>query len=717
MCFDKKIVACILTVFLFLNALYAKETGTAALANRKTAERCLKLSEKCLLDEKWEEALAHAETGLSYDDGFSDLYYIKAAAMMNMGSSRRQVIDKVEIAFEKNDWIGYNKSGARILYADLLSDICEYEKSLEIIDSEPFIYSSDAEFIRVKDYYRIGTAATLEKARDKVFSARRIYPEDQRFSDIFFMFEGAFKNAGEINGKVYKIPDIVKRIAADYIKRMPYIQNPAGEIDLIATFFASPDEQIRLLKAYTARGVNSPLYPVVAIKTGLLQEDEAVSLFFSLSDGSVNLDVLELFAGVLKDETAVSLFRQYLESYSGILNIDMNLNFENELSVVYERGRAKEIYYDAENDGVEDLHAFCDFGTPEFILYGSPRMEIEYGIYPAVAKIKEGKNSEMNFPEDTVFTFADADMKFSPFDMLIPHYLSEKNIAFYIPFISSEIGEPVDHLLMEKANSVSYPVSERKNARIVYTLAGGNPVSAAFWDGDIQYAWCDMNSGFPFTRYVDYDNDEFYETYEIFNNLNNTGFRIADTATEDAFISRIFGNAGLIHNIYLEKLLVDANADTIFEFAEEYLTDGGRISSWDLTSDGKWNIQYRKFPAGDSLFEESAFRLYENASTVTVGASDGRPVFVEHDGKRFDVYPGFTDNLFWVGESYESEDEQKIVAEICRIAGKSDADFDSSLNIFENGAVSMIEINRTEEIKIRYYAIKVDKKLYLWTVE
>ena len=50
-----------------------------------------------------------------------------------------------------------------------------------------FIYSADAEFIRIKNYYRIGTEDSIEQARLKINAARRIYPNDVRFPNIFFL--------------------------------------------------------------------------------------------------------------------------------------------------------------------------------------------------------------------------------------------------------------------------------------------------------------------------------------------------------------------------------------------------------------------------------------------------------------------------------------------------------------------------------------------------
>ena len=104
----------------FTEFLSAQNSATSA--NRNTAIRCYKLAESCMVGKDWQNALNQAELGLSYDDSISDLIYIKATAKINLGHSRNEVIKIIKEAFEKNNWISYSQTGARILYADLLSD-------------------------------------------------------------------------------------------------------------------------------------------------------------------------------------------------------------------------------------------------------------------------------------------------------------------------------------------------------------------------------------------------------------------------------------------------------------------------------------------------------------------------------------------------------------------------------------------------------------------
>lgn len=153
--------------------------------NRRTAVRCLKLAESYLSSRDFENALAQSELGLSYDDSVADLWYVKAAAKSGRGDIKADIIPLVMKSLTEGDWVDYNRDGARVLYADLLCDTGMYDQALTILDAKPFIYSSDAEFIRVKSYYRIRSKESITKAREKINAARKIYPDDVRFPHIF----------------------------------------------------------------------------------------------------------------------------------------------------------------------------------------------------------------------------------------------------------------------------------------------------------------------------------------------------------------------------------------------------------------------------------------------------------------------------------------------------------------------------------------------------
>ena len=108
----KKYVLVLLLSFGIVSSAFSQ--ASAAAANKNTALRCLKLAESCLVGKDWQNALNQAELGLSYDDSISDLYYIKAAAQLNLGGSKAEALRVLSAAFDFSNWVGYTKNGARI---------------------------------------------------------------------------------------------------------------------------------------------------------------------------------------------------------------------------------------------------------------------------------------------------------------------------------------------------------------------------------------------------------------------------------------------------------------------------------------------------------------------------------------------------------------------------------------------------------------------------
>ena len=270
----------LLSVHIFLSAA----SSSLVAANRRTAVRCLKLSESFLSSNDYTNALAQAELGLAYDESVSDLWYIKAASRAGLGATRAELIPLVTHALTEGEWVDYNRDGARILYADLLCDTGNYEQAVGILDAEPFIYSSDAEFIRAKSYYRIRTAESIAKARDKINSARKIYPADKRFPKLFFKHEydllrsAGFSANSDLSGNLAALKDdstLVQKIADSFLAKMPEYDNPDAEFEIYSVFFASGERQKRLAEAFASHGMRHPLYALVALKCGLMSQQEA----------------------------------------------------------------------------------------------------------------------------------------------------------------------------------------------------------------------------------------------------------------------------------------------------------------------------------------------------------------------------------------------------------------------------------------------------------
>lgn len=647
----KKLILSFL-VCLVTCSLFAQKSADSA--NHNTALRCLKLAENCLVAEDWDNALKQAELGLAYDDSISDLIYIKATALTNLEKTRAEVIPVIQEAFEKNSWTGYSKNGARILYADLLCDTGDYEKSLELLNQEPFIFSADAEYIRIKNFYRMGTVQSLENARLKVNSSRRVYPQDARFPNIFFMFESLLKTTAELNGIEYVVPETVQIIANSYISKLPDYSVNKEDLEIYASFLAEENIRSRLVKAISAKNVNNkPLLVIAQKQINMITDQQAFDAFFDCIGNSVSIHNLELFISSITDEEVKNKIIEKLTNWEGTIYIDCNLDLQNEMSVKYALGRPQYISYDLNNDGKKEIYATCDFGSPVSVYFISDKIELFYDSFPKVQKV--------NFVEDNyIFNFLHEDYSFTPFEICCDKLIQSIGYDFYVPAVKEDLAIPTPYDLTIKASSVELPIEEREGAIIQYTVLNGELVFAKFFENDENYAYCDFTTGAPFFRYVDYDNDGLYETTEIYDNVEENHILLED---EKNMIIKIFSKVADGKNIYLKKVQIDRNSNTTFEFTEEYLSAGGRISVWDNDDNGIIDSQFIRYPANEdsSVIEESIFYGSNGLPIVSLYSLDGVPLKMNYGEEEVMIYSGESSDFYWIEEKQSKEIEDEIL--------------------------------------------------------
>ena len=630
--------------------------NSAGAANKNTALRCLKLAESCLVAGDWQNALNQAELGLSYDNSISDLYYIKAAASLNLGGTKSDALRLISSAFERASWAGYTKNGARIFIADLLSDTGLYEESLSALDSEPFIYSADAEFIRIKNYYRMGTLESLDNARQRLNSDRRVYPADQRFPEIFFMFESLFMSEAERDGLNYKIPQIVSTIADSYITKLPDYSDRNPELELMAASFARGEDKLRLIKAIDAKNKSlSELLAIAALRAGIYTDTQAFDMFFGASDGEFSLELLETFISLLKEPEVIGRAAKTLADFTGTIHIDENMDLQYEFVVQYENGRPQYIKYDGNNDGETELYSSCDFGAPVFVYFNSSRIQFFYDTFPRISKVSYSD-------QKLVYNFLHDDFVFSPFDFVVDNVFARTGAEFYIPYISKEIAIPLPQELIEKASSFELPVTERDDARIVYTLSGGNIVFAEFYEKNARYAYCDFSKETSIVRFVDYDNDGSFETTELYAEIPfaQEGLK-SDENTR--IISSVFNFIDGYPELYLRKIQIDRNANTFYEFTEEYLEYGGKVTIWDNDDNGLPDCQYIRYPQkeGESLIEESLYFDSNGLQILSLTIADGVPVKMNSAGTEVMVYAGENEGLYWIDQKGSADEEKSVL--------------------------------------------------------
>lgn len=651
---DRKMKKSLFCLIVFFNCLCFFGADFVKNANTNTAVRCLKIAENCLLEKNWSEALMQADLGLTYDDNISDLMYVKAVAQINQQKPLYEVLETIEKAFVLNNWVSYTKTRARVFYADLLSDTDMYERSLSILDDENFLYSADAEFIRVKNYYRMGTDDSWLKARTKIESARRVYPKDMRFPQIFFLFEGSKKMQMEKNGMKYSVPDTVQKIADSYIDRLP--DNTALSLDdkVLASYFADKDLMARLISAIEARTPEkNALLAIAGLYTGLYSSQTACDMFFETSGDAISLELLDFLLYAISDYDVRKQIAEKILNYNGNIVIDTDGDFQYELIVKYETGRPQYITFDKNNDGINELYSACDFGSPVFISYENEKIELHYENYPVVCRIDDKKI-------DTTYHFFYNDYSFVPFTFYADSFVYENGVELFIPEIIDEIICPAFDVYCKYISKLEYPTYERNNSKVRYTLSDGNIIGAEFFDGDILYGNCNFDSSRSFVRFVDFDNDGFFETSEIYDYVMNSNSQIKADKT---LVSNVFGAFVDSDSIYLKKIMIDRNSNTYFEFSEEYLEKSGRIDSWDYDDNGIIDCQYIVYPKDEdaALIEETVFYNDNGLPYISLSCIDKIPVKMNYNDREVVIYAGEKNNFYWIDENGDFVMEDSII--------------------------------------------------------
>ena len=184
------LVYCFALITLSLFAETSVSTASyTALANYRTAIRCYQQSRDYIEKSQWTNAFSQSELGLVYDDSISDLWFVNAYAGQRLGKSPAEVLPSIKKAVEQDKWIDYNKDGALLLYAELLSHTGESQRALEYLEDGRIYPSSSREYLKILCNYRIGTPESYERARQLVSDASRLYPDDMRFVQVFFKYE------------------------------------------------------------------------------------------------------------------------------------------------------------------------------------------------------------------------------------------------------------------------------------------------------------------------------------------------------------------------------------------------------------------------------------------------------------------------------------------------------------------------------------------------
>lgn len=682
--------------------------------------RYLKLAKQNLSDKDWDSADSNAKIGLAYDGSIADLWYVSAAAKMGRGDKKSEILPLVEKSLnvkndsdaengetedlEKTEWADYNKDSARILYAGILCSTRKFEDAVSVLDNNPLIYSADAEYIRAKAYYNERTPQSIENARLKIDSARRVYPKDARFAELFYNFEYALLNENSENNKN---PDkLAQKVADGFLASLSKYSKANPDIELLASVFVSDSERkSRLIQAFNARGEKSALYPALALDAGLIDERAALDYFYDFADEEISFSVLKNFIKLIQDDKNKKELGEYLNSFEGTILIDTDGDLVTNMTVKYERGRPSKITYDENEDDENEWTSECDFGVPLNLTLSNPGLEISYGNWPFIEQVVYNlKSNEPKAPdskdsengEKVTFDLIAETLEWCPFNVENDETSAlNLGVDFFVPALVPQENLALDeNEIVNAALSYTMPTAERKNASVTVTLLNGFAQKASYTADGKVYAEAKFENGLPSTRLVDLDNDGIFETVEEYGFSTDETQKFISENDEMQVITNLFGRPASKTGIYVKSIKIDRNGDTVPDFIEEYTAGEGKISSWDTNGDGKWDIRYVKLPLQDGIAREQAmfFEPVKN-QVVTVESKNGLPVTVKTGDEELLMIKGADANFYWITEPGAYSAETKIISEI---------------NQIDSQGVCII----VEDDDERFFAVRIEDKIY-----
>ena len=697
--------AFLLSVSFFAFALDPIKSGdalkdSADLANRRTALRCLSNATNYASEKNYEAAMSQAQLGIAYDDSISDLWYVVAASSSAVGKTKAEILPVLEKSLRINNWVNYNRDNARLMAADILCETGNLARALDLLDSKPMLYSSDAEFVRVKIYYRIGDAESVSKARNKIDGARRIFPSDTRFPLVFFKFE----NPDALDATA-------KRLADGFIGQISQYQEASpdknAELEVYAASFAEGEKKVRMLKSFAARGLEHPLYAQEALKAGLIDQQHAFEYLCNFAEKEIDVQMFKNLLSKMEDERVVEYISQYMESFGGSFSEDTDGDGNANLLVKYTRGRPQEIFYDRNQDGKLEWTVDCDFGVPVAGKLEEKNMYFEWAQFPFLSSLAFSSSDKKTLAGEK-FTFSGESLKWTPVLIERDDFISIKTGKdFFYPALNNNISGISNSELLDAASGFEIDSLKMEGEKICFILLGGNVTQAMYYRDNVLYAQAQFEGNIPVLRVVDFDNDGVFETTEFYDLDEKGDMNVHSLSDERAIMQNLYGVPSSGAEFYLRMVQIDTDRDTVPDFTEEYLPGGGKITSWDTDSNGKWNVRhvvYAKDSEGKK--EDSMFYLLPKNYLVTISSLNGVPVKVSCGVEDYSVSLAQSGSLYWLSKNDVDLESRKMILLENKVLDSLDkADVQGLTQIVEESGLRAICIRIAEN----NFAILIDE--------
>jgi len=595
-----------------LTGLYA-QTHDKAQDDSEVAQKYVLWIQQAIKENRWGEALAALERASDFADASSDISFLLGYVHSHEGKNRMGIVEALDCALEKNQWVYYSSDMALLLKAEQFIAMKMYLRALSVIDYAGI--SADSAVMRLLALRGLAAnkgrsesfsdpvvqVTALQAAahfRSRVLETMDRYPRDTRPLRIFFEYARNKKNSssmldeGDIN---------LLELA---LRRLPLILEADPELAWIAyPFIRDKQDARRLVAAYRAGGIpnvrNRDFMPssgsiAAALDLELLGDIEAAEELFSGSRGFNSplppgvkaagdpvLDkenIAEIFS-LLRTEEGRDLFTKKLLSFSGIILSDDDRDGYYESRVFCRSGVIREAVFDLNGNNDADLHIFFGSdGAPvrgERIITGKQAALIYWERYPAVERIELAGET---------FFFRPVDFQFAP-AAFVELGGTKNRAGLSFPVLLYQNTELTRKILVSYCLSIQKPSMEFNGAIEQIFLQRGIPLQAVETLNGKQVSITEFERGLPVIQRLDLDMDGRMETIRRFRRPDaKAGVPAQQGEGFSSYMEDVLDYRQLV--ISSES---DWTGEGIYKTGEVYLEDGSVVYSWDMDGSGVLN--------------------------------------------------------------------------------------------------------------------------------
>jgi len=542
--------------------LVAQQTLLPSSGDPAIAEKYLLWAKEAIDEGRWTQARAALERAADFADVSSDISYLTALARFRANESGAAVLESLDKAIQTGRWSFYSEAEARLVQAEQLIIMRRYADALDSLAS-PIAeggYNSDTALLRLAAFkglkrnsdFRLTMRDSLER-----------YPRDTRHLHI--LFDYARENKLNENDPLMIIA----------LSRIPFLFNEDPDLVWKAALCIEDEDEARRLTA-EYRGGSYKMNPasiVPALNFGLLYDEDAVNEFFSFdTDPVLDKRLFTRIWELLRSEEGREYFAGKASSYNGVIIEDEDRDGYPESRAVYRNGILQEYYFDADQDGIDELFIIFDSGNPRWALIRPSGLLSSADILPVQIFWEKYPHVQRAVQGNETWLFGPAEFMYAPID------LEEIGASLFNDGLIFPQRHPGNmdlnrRILASSAYCVFRPGMEFDGSVERFFLQRGIPVRSEVILNQRIVSITEFENGSPVIQRLDLDADGTMETIRRFRRI---------------FPGEVNSSAGSVpdYRQFIRSSESTRNGSPVFSSAELYPEDGSIVYIWDLDGNG-----------------------------------------------------------------------------------------------------------------------------------